>query len=225
MKCPYCYTGIRLDVKAQFAFPDNDYTNTGLGKEFVHGLCPECNNLIVLLHIGKYRWVDDNGELSEVQQEIILYPIISPRVTDEEIPKEYRDAYNEANSILPFSPKASAALSRRLLQQILRDKYGINKRNLSEQIDEFLKLPNLPSEISGAVDAIRQVGNFAAHPIKNQNTGEIVEVENGEAEWILDVLTQLFDYAFVQPVKSQKRIDELNRKLESLGIDPLKRIR
>ena len=222
MKCPYCHIGIKLEVKEQFAFPDKDYTNTGLGKEFVHGLCPECDNLVALLNIGKYRWVDDKGELSEVRQEIILYPKSAFRVTDAEIPQEYRDALNEANSVLLFSPKASAALSRRLLQQVIRDKYGIDKRDLSKQIDEFLKLPNLPSELSGAVDAIRQVGNFAAHPLKYTNTGEIVEVENGEADWILDVLEQLLDYAFVQPAKLQSRRDELNRKLASLGKDSLK---
>ena len=222
MKCPYCHIGIKLEIKEQFTFPDKDYTNTELGKEFVHGLCPECDNFVVLLNIGKYRWVDDKGELSGIQQEIILYPKSAFRVTDSAVPQEYQNAFNEANSVLPFSPKASAALSRRLLQQVIRDKYGIDKRDLSKQIDEFLKLPNLPSELSGAVDAIRQVGNFAAHPLKYTNTGEIVEVENGEADWILDVLEQLLDYAFVQPAKLQTRRDELNRKLASLGKDPLK---
>lgn len=222
MKCPYCHIGVKLDIKEQFAFPASNYTDTGLGTEFVHGVCQECQELIVLLNLGKYRWVDDRGEIFEVQQETILYPQITLKITDTEIPKEYRDAYNEAYSVLFYSPKASAALSRRLLQQILRDKYGIDKRDLSKQIDEFLKLPNLPSELSQAVDAIRQVGNFAAHPLKYTNSGEIVEVENGEADWILDVLEQLLDYAFVQPAKLQARRDELNRKLASLGKDPLK---
>lgn len=222
MKCPNCHTGIKLEVKEQFAFPDNDYTDTGLGKEFTLGLCPQCNNLIVLLCIGKYRWIDDRGEVNEVQKEVILYPTNTFRMTEPEIPVVYRDAFNEANSILLCSPKASAALSRRLLQQVLRDRYGIDKRDLSKQIDEFMKLPNLPSELSGAVDAIRNVGNFAAHPLKYTNTGEIVDVENGEADWILDVLEQLFDYTFVQPVRLQVRKDELNKKLAALGKDPIK---
>ena len=30
--------------------------------------------------------------------------------------------------------------------------------------------------------------NFAAHPIKSMHTGEVIEVEPGEAEWLLDTL-------------------------------------
>jgi hypothetical protein len=222
MKCPHCHTGIKLDIKKQVAFSDNDYSKTGLGKEFIHGICPECDNLVVSLKVGKYRWVDDMGEVYEAQQEIIIYPQNTLRVTEALIPEEYRNAFNEANSVLPYSPKASAALGRRLLQQILRDKYEIERHDLSKQIDDFLTLPNLPFEISGAVDAIRQVGNFAAHPLKYTNTGEIVEVENGEAEWTLDVLEQLLDFAFVQPVKAQSKRDELNKKLTALGKGQLK---
>jgi hypothetical protein len=33
------------------------------------------------------------------------------------------------------------------------------------------------------LDAIRTIGNFAAHPIKSTSSGEIVDVEPGEAEW------------------------------------------
>src|SRR5690606_16807045 len=111
------------------------------------GICPECDNLVVSLKVGKYRWVDDMGEVYEAQQEIIIYPQNTLRVTEALIPEEYRNAFNEANSVLPYSPKASAALGRRLLQQILRDKYEIERHDLSKQIDDFLTLPNLPFEI------------------------------------------------------------------------------
>lgn len=222
MRCPYCNLGVKLDIKNQFAFPDSDYTERMSGKGIIYGLCPECEEVIVLLQVGKYRCVDGEGEIYEIQKEIVLYPQIKARITEKDIPQEYRDAFNEACSVLTYSPKASAALSRRLLQQILRDKYGIDKGDLSKQIDEFLKLPNLPSVLSGAVDAIRQVGNFAAHPIKYKNTSEIVEVEKGEADWILDVLEQLLDYAFVQPAKLEANRKNLNQKLKSLGKDPLK---
>jgi hypothetical protein len=222
MKCPYCYIGVKLDIKEQFAYADTDYSITNLGKEFIHGICPECKNLVVMLKIGKYRWVDDKGEVNEVQQELVIYPKTVLRIIEPRIPEEYRNAFNEANSVLSVSTKASAALSRRLLQQTLRDKYGIEKHDLSKQIDEFINLPNMPIEISGAVDAIRNVGNFAAHPLKYTNTGEIVEIENGEAEWLLDVLEELFDFTFVKPEKAKTKKDELNSKLAALGKPPMK---
>jgi hypothetical protein len=35
-----------------------------------------------------------------------------------------------------------------------------------------------------SIDAVRNIGNFAAHPQKSTATGEILEVEFGESEWL-----------------------------------------
>ena len=45
----------------------------------------------------------------------------------------------------------------------------------------------------------------------------IVEVEPGEADWLLDVLEALFDFAFVQPKRLEERKRMLNAKLKALG--------
>ncbi len=67
---------------------------------------------------------------------------------------------------------------------MLREELGIRKKDLSLEIDDFIESSGAPSYLTGAVDAIRTVGNFAAHPLKSKSTGEIVEVEEGEAEWL-----------------------------------------
>jgi hypothetical protein len=72
------------------------------------------------------------------------------------------------------------------------------------------------------LDAIRVLGNFAAHPIKSTNTGEIVEVEPGEAQWGLDVLNGLLDFYYVQAERSRMRREGLNRKLAEAGKPPMK---
>lgn len=41
----------------------------------------------------------------------------------------------------------------------------------------------LHNELKSPVDEIRNIGNFSAHPIKSQVTGQIVDVEDEEAEW------------------------------------------
>lgn len=105
---------------------------------------------------------------------------------------------------------------------MIREEAGIKKTNLSLEIDELIKNGGLPSRINEAVDSIRVIGNFAAHPIKYENTGEIVDVEPGEAEWNLDVLDMLFDYYFVQPEILKTRRDALNTKLAAAGKPPLK---
>jgi len=70
---------------------------------------------------------------------------------------------------------------------------------------------------------VRQIGNFAAHPIKSTSSGEIVDVEPGEAEWNLDVLEGLFDFYFVGPAESKKKREALDKKLKDAGKPSLKK--
>jgi hypothetical protein len=140
-----------------------------------------------------------------------------------EVPGEFASDYLEACNVLADSPKASAALSRRCLQKLLRDHAKFEQRDLYDQIEAALKSKMLPSDIADDLDAVRVVGNFAAHPLKRTNTGEIVEVEPGEAEWNLEVLEQLFDFYFVRPLLSRKRRDKLDKKLDEAGKPPLRK--
>ena len=57
--------------------------------------------------------------------------------------------------------------------------------------------------------------------MKSTNTGEIVGVEDGEAEWLLDVLEELFDFYYVAPARATSRRDALNKKLVDLGKKPV----
>lgn len=122
--------------------------------------------------------------------------------------------------MLVDSPKASAALSRRCLQAVLREKAGVQPSDLSREIDAAM--PGLPAYLADAIDAVRNVGNFAAHPIKSRSTGEVVDVEEGEAEWLLDVLEGLFSFFFVEPAALKEKRDTLNAKLHDVGKPPLK---
>lgn len=88
-------------------------------------------------------------------------------------------------------------------------KGGATKRDLADQIEEVI--PKLPEELATNVDAIRQIGNFAAHPIKSKTSGEIVKVEEGEAEWLLDVLDELFAYYYVAPARAAAKRAALNQ--------------
>jgi hypothetical protein len=139
----------------------------------------------------------------------------------EEVPTPIAEDYIEAALVLADSPKASAALSRRCLQAVLREAGHTKAKDLDDQIKEILQ--KLPSRIAEDVDAVRNVGNFAAHPSKSKNTGEIIDVEPAEAEWNLEVLELLFDYYYVQPEKNKERRASLNAKLADGGKPPLKR--
>ena len=138
-----------------------------------------------------------------------------------EVPDPYRQDFSEACKVLADSPKASAALSRRCLQAILKDKLGATKNDLYDQIEEVTATGKLPSHIDRGLHAARQIGNIAAHSMKSTTTGAIVDVEPGEAEWNLDVLDSLFDFCFVMPAADAKRKAELNEKLKKIGKPPI----
>jgi len=221
MKCPHCNIATNVKWEETSAYVDAD--NSALGTKAVVGTCPDCEKLIVKLIHGKISQADEYTVfINEVKSEEIIYPNFSARSVDNEVPEPYKCEFLEANSILIISPKASAALSRRMLQNILQEQFNIVKKSLADEIDEFIHLQGVPSHLAGAIDAIRNVGNFGAHPLKDLHSGEIVDVEPGEAEWLLDVLESLFDFTFVQPKRLEERKKKLNLKLQLLGKPPMK---
>lgn len=116
--------------------------------------------------------------------------------------------------MLPISPKASAALSRRILQHVLREN-DYTGGDLVQEIEAAI--PHLSSALGDSLHAVRVVGNFAAHPTKNTNTGEIVDVEPGEAEWLTELLVDVLDELYVKPAREKERRDELNARLRAAG--------
>jgi Domain of unknown function (DUF4145) len=150
----------------------------------------------------------------------MIYPLGSKRNSaPNEVPKNIAEDFNEACLVEPLSKKAAAALARRCLQNMLHDK-GIKKRDLNSEIEEAIQ--TLPTHLSDSIDSIRAIWNFAAHPIKNTNTGEITGVEEWETEWVLDVIEDLFDFYYVQPASTKAKKDALNKKLTNAWKPPIK---
>lgn len=211
MKCPHC---LHL---FHHQFSENHIGKGPEGEVFnLHQTCPGCGKSIIILQFqNRYGQVDES---------FLVYPKnisrspLPPEVDDQEVVNDY----NEASAILSGSPKASAALSRRCLQHVLREKARVKKGDLSDEIQQVLDSNNLPSDIASNLDAIRNIGNFGTHPIKSKSTGEIVEVEPEEAEWNLEVLEQLIDFYYVRSALAKRKRDELNKKLTDAGKPALK---
>jgi len=225
MICLHCKISFFEQWSTPYAHVWNDDTLIGQGIKYT--ACPNCGKLIVKIVEGKID-IDNEGFEKDDEDNIVeekeftVFPVVSEAMFSEDVPDEYKTDLIEAKAILESSPKASAAISRRLLQAILENKLQIKGNNLSQQIDKFLELEHVPSHISKSVDAVRVVGNFAAHPNKETNTGSIVQVEPGEAEWLVEVLLSLFDFVFIQPNRIEKRRKELNEKLARMGKPQLK---
>lgn len=220
-KCPHCRTSARFINPSNQAFNGSTYGRISTElfatteKETVHvysSECPECHKCIIVL-----KRCDRHGNFLE---ERTVYPMNASRIVPNEVPPHIKNDFVEATAVLPISEKASAALSRRCLQMVLTEN-GFNKRDLNDQITDAL--PTLPTRIAENLDAIRNIGNFAAHPLKHQSTGLIVNVEAEEASWNLDVLEDLFDYYYVQPKRAEERRKKLEEKLRDLKKPPMKK--
>jgi len=220
MKCPHCLVVFADEWGVQQIGKDAD------GSWLLYQTnCSNCERWILGLSPKFMNWKDtEPGKLSagQIQTLQMIRPKGAARPCPTEVPARLAGEFAEACIVQPDSAKASAALSRRCLQHLLRDHAGALKRDLNDQIQEVLDSGKLPSHLAEAIDAIRNIGNFAAHPLKSTNTGEILDVEPGEAEWNLETLEGLFDFYFVQPAKMKARRAALDKKLAEAGKPPMK---
>jgi len=220
MKCPHCLHNFTEKWHQVELTDDTGKSETYWIAQWAYCDNNECGKVIVDLveseSGGAYN-------MRNYEQVVRAYPKGASRPPiSTKVPEKYAGDYKEACLVLIDSPKASAALSRRCLQHLLQDEAGATKKNLFDQIQEVIDSGQLPPYLTSALDVVRNIGNFAAHPIKSKSTGEIVEVEEGEAEWNLDVLEQLFEFYFVQPSIIQQKKDALNKKLQDAGKQPVK---
>lgn len=180
--------------------------------------CPNCLKPIVSL---QQQRLSTPGMVVNEGSPVTIWPLSMGRpAAPNDVPDHMRSDYDEASIVLPFSAKASAALSRRCLQSVLAEAGQTQSKDLDKQIVEVLS--KLPSFIAKNLDAVRNIGNFAAHPQKSINTGAILDVEPGEAEWNLDVLDALFDFYYVRPKQEEMKRAALDAKLKEAGKGPLK---
>lgn len=190
MKCPYCSDNLQPDLYPRPHVQDK----VGVW-DIDSGVCPSCNRTMILLTTG-------NGETEVPHIEIQAWGKELPR---SELPPEVTEPYvsdfYEACFILADSPRASAALSRRCLQALLRDQADVKPGDLSNEIEQVLASKALTPELASSLAATLDVVNFAANPAKSSHPGVIAPVEPGEAEFLLDVLEALFDFYLVRPAR------------------------
>jgi hypothetical protein len=212
MKCPHCQVTIHPAFTETYVNSPGNQLFTALntaGKKvywMVESMaCPACQKGVLVL--------TEKINHSTVSARRLIQPKSASRpAAPAEVPAELAEDFNEACAVIEDSPKASAALSRRCLQGLLRSN-GYTQKDLAPAIDAILNAKQLPSHLAESLDSVRNVGNFAAHPMKDTNTGAVVAVEPHEAEWNLEVLEGLFDFFYVVPAKEKTKRDALNAKL------------
>ena len=224
MKCPHCAvviqpnwcTGIINTPSSDEVRPEDYGLFQGPIVEtawiWVATKCPACKDIIIDIQ------VIDVDYPPEPLLEVRAYPRFPKRKpVSDAVPSTFKADYIEACNVLPASAKASAALSRRLLQAILSDQ-GYEADTLSKQIVAILEEDSpekvLPSAIRSTIDAVRHLGNLAAHPTADKASLAIIDVDPDEAEWCLEIIEALFEHYYsVESSEAKRRLANLNAKL------------
>ena len=162
--------------------------------------CPNCKK------ISSFA-VYDGAELPDAV--IPIYPQSIAKHFPEYIPAAIRQDYEEACAIVRLSPKASATLSRRCLQGMIRDFFNVSEKNLYAEIDAIKD--KIPSDQWIVLDGIRRIGNIGAHMEKDINL--IVDIEPEEAAKLLKLIELLIKQWYVERHNQQQLYADI------IGID------
>ena len=199
MKCPNCTTAIAPNPAFKVVDFDED-AEQGWACRTTD--CTACQQFI--LEIGWVRYDYDEmwrrSLVWEEGSERLVYPGLRKRVLiNDAVPESIKTDYYEAVGVLNISPKASGALSRRILQAILSDQ-NYKGGQLDQQIQAVLreKCPAkvLPTALQESVKAVQKFGNASAHQWVHKETAEIITIEPDEAEFCLTVVEQLFQHYY-----------------------------
>jgi Domain of unknown function (DUF4145) len=226
-RCPYC-GGFQVlsDSNCSVAnrtlnVGETKYGDLALETDAIRCANPDCNEitLVAELHTGhhaQYGWVRDGGTLETWN----LLPASSAKPLPDYIPAALRNDYEEACAVRDLSPKASATLSRRCLQGMIRNFTQISKARLIDEIKELRKLVDagtapkgVESETVDAMDHVREIGNIGAHMEKDIDV--IVDVDPGEAQALIDLIEMLFDEWYVAQHKREAKL----RKIQSIAVE------
>ena len=147
----------------------------------------------------------NNWQPGNLIQKWDLIPSSKAKTLPTYIPEAIREDYSEAYSILSLSPKASATLSRRCLQGMIRDFFGVNFPTLKAEIDSIKD--KVDPLVWQAIEAVRKVGNIGAHMEKDINV--IVDVEPNEAELLVGLIEFLIKDWYVARNNKEQHLKAL----------------
>jgi hypothetical protein len=93
----------------------------------------------------------------------LIYPLkLTSPLPHKDLPESCKSEYDEARHVLPFSPRAAAALLRLCIQKLCKE-LGASGESINKDIGELVK-NGMDSRIQKALDVVRVTGNNAVHP-------------------------------------------------------------
>jgi hypothetical protein len=208
--CPFCDRGSivttanHFDDKVWFTIP-NAHGDRVIQVQFIVCPNPKCREFTLTAWMYEYKKKATTREVGKCLKHWPLIPPSKAKTFPSYVPKPILDDYVEACLVRDLSPKASATLSRRCLQGMIRDFWDIRKDRL---IDEVIELKNRVDPLTwNAIDAVRSVGNIGAHMEKDINV--IVEVDSDEAAKLIGLIELLIRDWYILRQERQAHLAEI----------------
>lgn len=218
--CPYCGDHSTVGVTDSYSdwvkivLSKSQLGEVGLSINAITCPNPDCKKLKLWVALtgatrGGYDWI-----ATSVKQEWQLLPESEAKVLPDYIPAPIVQDYQEACRIKILSPKASATLSRRCLQGMIRDFYRISKPRLVDEINELQNV--VDSDVWDSIEAVRKVGNIGAH--MERDIDIIVDVDPMEAQLLISLIEQLVEEWYVTRENRKNRSSALKKLAEDKGL-------
>jgi hypothetical protein len=189
------------------------YNEGTLGYSLLSVACsnPDCRKLTLRFHVGEVVYNNGYRLANANVFDKFIYPSASYKNFPDYIPTAILEDYREACLIRDLSPKASATLSRRCIQGMIRDFAGIAKARLIDEIKalkEALDADRQPRAVTPesieAIDHVRQIGNIGAHMEKDID--HIIGVDEGEAQALIELIEMLMTEWYVARKAREDRL-------------------
>lgn len=209
--CPYCghdttiiegtnvkkdYTWFQIENKDWYRY----FTN-----RFIVCPNPECNKFTLEAHLYEVKIIWGEFKKTSELKRWNLIPQSNAKVFPGYIPKAIIEDYNEACTIKDLSPKASATLSRRCLQWIIRDYWSVNDSTLAKEIEKIKE--RIDPLILQSIDAVRKIWNIWAHMEKEIDL--IIDVIPEEADKLIWLIELLIKEWYINRFEKQKSLNEI----------------
>ena len=215
--CPFCNRDTtitrerRVDDYVDLDIPNAEGT-LRLRSQFIVCPNPQCKRTSLTAALHKHGTDQfgqrTTGERLEFWQ---LIPSSSAMLLPGYVPQAIVQDYEEACLICDLSPKASATLSRRCLQGILRDFWSVKPGRL---VDEIEAIRDKTDPLTwDAIDSVRKVGNIGAHMEKDIDV--IVDVDPGEAELLVDLIETLVRDWYIAREQRRERLEAIKQIADS----------
>jgi Domain of unknown function (DUF4145) len=212
-RCPFCShdatIGEANHTEGTVKFnDDNKYGGQAVWVRTITCPNPACREYTLKVSVHDYGAPPGGGTFQmskNAKHSWQLVPAAEMQVLPSYIPNPIVADYEEACLIRDLSPKSSATLARRCLQGMIRDFWGIQKGRL---LDEIEAIEDKVDPLTwNAIDAVRNIGNIAAHMEKDINL--VIDVDPSEAKVLIGLIETLIEDWYVNRFEREQRLSKV----------------